>query len=221
MSAYTSSREQSITSRTPVLRVSLAGTNHSRAFRRHLPHLLRCRQPHFLICQQAGNYGFGVRSDDGFKLDTGPALGSTNMTLGIYEGGRGSDETMFSLVVGTRGLYPVRLLYYQGVGGADVEFYSFDPTTGARILVNDPANTNSIKAYRVAGYRMLNARVTGSSITFDVPTLPGKTITVEYKSDVGNTAWVPLSPTITGDGTIKTVSFPMPGTKGFFHLKTN
>ncbi len=32
----------------------------------------------------AGTYGFGVRSDDGFKLDTGPALGSTNLTLGIY-----------------------------------------------------------------------------------------------------------------------------------------
>ena len=162
----------------------------------------------------AGNYGFGVRSDDGFKLDTGPALGSTNITLGIYEGGRGSDETTFSVVVGTRGLYPVRLLYYQGVGGGDVEFYSFDPTTGARILVNDPANTNSIKAYRVAGYRMLNTRVTGSSITFDVPTLPGKSITVEFKSALGNTNWVPLSPTITGDGTIKTVSQRFLSSKG-------
>jgi hypothetical protein len=169
----------------------------------------------------AGNYGFGVRSDDGFKLDTGPALGSTNLTLGIFEGGRGSDETTFSIVVGTRGLYPVRLLYYQGVGGADVEFYSFDPVTGARILVNDPANPSSIKAYRVAGYRMLNTRTVGNSITFDVPTLPGKNITVEFKSDLGNANWVPLSPAIVGDGTIKTVSFPVTGAKGFFHLKTN
>ena len=162
-----------------------------------------------------------MRSDDGFKLDTGPALGATNFTLGIYEGPRGSDETTFSVVVGTSGLYPVRLLYYQGIGGADAEFYSFDPVTGARILVNDPTNPSSIKAYRVAGYRLLNSRQTGNSITFDVPTLPGKTITVEYKNDLGDANWLPLSPTIAGDGTVKTVSFSMPVGRRFYHLKVN
>jgi hypothetical protein len=99
--------------------------------------------------------------------------------------------------------------------------YSFDPVTGARNLVNDAANPNSLPAYRVAGWRLLNARVSAGAITFDIPTLPGKTITVEYKDSLSEGSWTSLAPTISGDGTIKTVSYPMPVARRFYHLKVN
>ncbi|PWU09202.1 MAG: hypothetical protein C5B50_27750 [Verrucomicrobia bacterium] len=168
-----------------------------------------------------GTYSFGVSSDDGFKLDVGPALGTTNQTLGIFEGGRGDAETAFDVVVGTAGLYPVRLLFYQGIGGANVDFYTFDPNTGARILVNDLSNTNSVKAWRTGGWRIVNARLNGANITFDVPTLAGHTITVEYKDSLSAVSWTPLSPTIPGDGTVHTVSFSRPVPARFYHLRVN
>ena len=168
-----------------------------------------------------GNYSFGVRSDDGFKLDTGIYLGSKDLTLGLFDGGRASDETTFDVVIGTAGLYPVRLLFYQGIGGADVELYSFDPNTGQRILVNDSTNPNSIKAYRTGGWRLLNPQVGGGSITFDVPTLAGRIITVEASDSLTSPNWSPLSPAITGDGATHTVSFSRPLPIKFYRLRVN
>ena len=52
------------------------------------------------------------------------------------------------------GVYPVRLLYYEGFGGADVEFYSVNLTTGERVLINT-ATPGAIKAYRRAVYELV------------------------------------------------------------------
>jgi len=91
----------------------------------------------------AGLYRMGVRSDDGFKVTVGtndnpvtvgPAL-SPAVLLGIAEGGRGSVETTFDFVVAANGVYNFRLLYYEGTGGADCEWYWVNRLTGARELV--------------------------------------------------------------------------------------
>jgi hypothetical protein len=99
----------------------------------------------------AGTHRFGVASDDGFRLTTGPLLGDTNLVLGSFEGGRGETlpggATEFDFFVEQAGLYPVRLLYYEGQGGASVEFYSVNLDTFERILINDPANPRSVKAF--------------------------------------------------------------------------
>ncbi len=86
----------------------------------------------------AGVYTFGVTSDDGFKLSTGPTPTGTNLTLGVFDGGRPSSETTFDFIVQTNGLYPMRLLYFKSqLGGDDLEFYSISRTNGTRILIND------------------------------------------------------------------------------------
>ena len=83
----------------------------------------------------AGLYRMGVRSDDGFKVTVGTNATTTDLLLGIFEGGRGSLETTFDFVVTTNGVYNFRLLYWQGGGGADVEWYWINRATGDRELV--------------------------------------------------------------------------------------
>ncbi|MEO1862765.1 MAG: LamG-like jellyroll fold domain-containing protein, partial [Verrucomicrobiia bacterium] len=95
-----------------------------------------------------GLHTLGVFSDDGFKLSFGP---NPKDQLGIIAGqfeGWGQD-VIFNIVAEADGLYPVRLLWVEGGGGANVEFFSVDDK-GTKILINDPDNADAIKAYRTA-----------------------------------------------------------------------
>jgi len=96
-----------------------------------------------------GIYSFGVTSDDGFEFTAGSTPANTNLTLGLFDGGRAASETAFAFIVQTNGLYPMRLLYFKSqLGGGGVELYSINRTNGTRILLNDPNNPNSIKAFQ-------------------------------------------------------------------------
>lgn len=99
----------------------------------------------------AGVYRFGVRSDDGFKLTSGPILSDTNLLLGIYEGGRGAGlpggATEFEFFAPAAGVYPFRLIWYEGNGGSSLEFYSVNRETGERTLINDPNSPGAIRAF--------------------------------------------------------------------------
>jgi len=97
-----------------------------------------------------GLHTLGVNSDDGFRLSFGPnPKDQLGIIAGEFEGGRGAADTIFNIVAEADGLYPVRLLWYEGGGGANVEFFSVDDK-GTKILINDPDNADSIKAYRTA-----------------------------------------------------------------------
>jgi hypothetical protein len=87
-----------------------------------------------------GYYMFNVNSDDGFVMTIGnPAEAFTlPLVVGEFSGGRGNgggiaDGTTYAFEVTQAGLYPVRLVWYEGGGGANVEFSArqFDPVTGA------------------------------------------------------------------------------------------
>ena len=96
---------------------------------------------------KSGLNTFGVNSDDGFKVTSGPsALDQFGSQLGIFEGGRGAADTLFNFVVEEEGVYPMRLLWYEGRGGANVEWFSV--VDGEKILINDTSNANANKAYR-------------------------------------------------------------------------
>ena len=106
---------------------------------------------------KAGFYCFNVNSDDGFRLDIGnPAEGLVRpFVVGEFSGGRGNggdiaSGTTFFFEVKQDGLYPARLVWYEGGGGSNVEFSTrkFDPVTGdllAGTLVNADGG---IKAYQ-------------------------------------------------------------------------
>ncbi|MBC8245912.1 MAG: hypothetical protein H8E20_16175 [Verrucomicrobia bacterium] len=95
-----------------------------------------------------GLHTLGVHSDDGFKVSFGPnAKDAMGIIAGQFEGW--GVDVLFNVVAEADGLYPVRLLWYEGGGGTNIEFFSVSKS-GAKILINDPDNANAIKAYRTA-----------------------------------------------------------------------
>jgi hypothetical protein len=96
----------------------------------------------------AGAYRMGVRSDDGFKVTAGTNNPANDLVLGIYDAGRGSQETAFDFFVATNGVYTFRLLYSEVTGGADVEWYWINRTTGARELVRPLALESAAAGHR-------------------------------------------------------------------------
>ena len=97
----------------------------------------------------AGCYRFGVNSDDGFLLTFGYGRGDIfGVKAGEFNGGRGASDTTFDVVVQASGYYPIRLDWWEGTGGANVELFSVDTQTGAKHLVNDANDAAAIKAYR-------------------------------------------------------------------------
>jgi hypothetical protein len=100
----------------------------------------------------AGTWQMGVNSDDGFSVKSGQAPGDVfGQTVGEYEGGRSASDTIFPFFVPQPGLYPFRLLYEQGSGGANCEWFTLG-SAGQRVLINDSSQgTNSIPAYVTAG----------------------------------------------------------------------
>jgi hypothetical protein len=102
----------------------------------------------FLQFAQPGLYEMGVNSDDGFAVTTGlTPKDRFAPVLGTYDGGRGSSDSRFSIVITNAGIYPMRLLWYNGGGGANLEWFTVN--NGVRYLVNDPSptNTTGIKAF--------------------------------------------------------------------------
>jgi hypothetical protein len=101
-----------------------------------------------------GFYRFGVNSDDDFWVTEGSMPGNSGrvggVALGQYDGntGRGVADTTFDFVAPVDGVYPFRLTYEQGTGGSGYEWFSVNPVTGVRTLINDPNTAGSVKAYR-------------------------------------------------------------------------
>ncbi|MDB6071472.1 MAG: hypothetical protein JWL81_2643, partial [Verrucomicrobiales bacterium] len=96
----------------------------------------------------AGVTRFGVNSDDGFTLSIGssPLDVFRKSTAGVFSGGRGASDTLFDIAVPTAGLYPVRLLWWEGGGGANLEFFTVKPDN-TKVLINDTIDVDSIKAF--------------------------------------------------------------------------
>jgi hypothetical protein len=168
-----------------------------------------------------GVYRFAVRSDDGFKTTVGPTVCDTNFVLGIFDGGRGNDNpSTFDFIVQTAGLYPMRLLYFQGEFGGNVEFYSINRANGAATLINDPTNPAAIKAYPALKAILTNIAHTGNTTTFNFNTEACRTHRVEYASSLSGAPWQLLT-TVPGTGATATVTdTTASGTVRFYRVTT-
>jgi hypothetical protein len=158
----------------------------------------------------AGLYQWAVRSDDGFRLATGTGAVPTNTLIMDYEGARGAGApSVFTFIIQTSGVYPMRLLYYQGGFGASVELYSINRLTGVPALINDPANPGSIKVYRSSSasglLTLLNPAHSGTTTTFNFQTQSGKTHTVQYKTALTNAVWQTLK-VVAGNGAVTNIT---------------
>ena len=105
-----------------------------------------------------GNYWMGVNSDDGFVVTAGVTPADTNLVLGSANLGKGASDVMFNVLVETNGIYPFRLVYFQGGSAASVEWFTRDPLTDQRTLIN--AANSTVKAFRVC------TNLTGPAISF-------------------------------------------------------
>jgi hypothetical protein len=113
----------------------------------------------YLHFPKAGTYVMGFNSDDGarvtFAKNSHDLLGTEIPGLN-FDGGRGigRDQNVAALIITQPGFYGCRLLYYQGGGGAAVEWYfKSTPDTGGiqNLLVNDSIdNPLSISAYQIS-----------------------------------------------------------------------
>jgi hypothetical protein len=99
----------------------------------------------------AGTNTIGVNSDDGFRLTLGGPAPQDRFAsnVGQFDGGRGAADTIFQVVVQQAGLYAARVLYENGGGDANIEFFTvLDGLNGTnKVLINDIPN-GGIPAYR-------------------------------------------------------------------------
>ncbi len=103
----------------------------------------------YLVLQE-GYYYMTVNSDDGFKVTAtrGDPRDELAQIVGMFDGGRAAADTTFGLYVAASGAYAFRLLWFEGSGGANVEWSVQKAGENERLLINDPYATNAVKAYR-------------------------------------------------------------------------
>jgi hypothetical protein len=101
----------------------------------------------YLEFPAAGVYEMGVNSDDGFRVSSAAnPRDKLAIVGGLFDGGRGATDTIFPVVIEQPGIYSFRLVWQNGGGGANLEWFTVKD--GVKILVNDTQNPNAIKAYR-------------------------------------------------------------------------
>lgn len=117
----------------------------------------------------AGYQRFGINGDDGWKVQIGMP-GQTNGTvLFSMDRGGGSSDFPFAFVAPQAGLYPVRVVWYQGGGDGNIEFFTYGDNA-EKILVNS-AHPKAVKAY---------FRVAGAEPTVALKTLADQSIEITY-----------------------------------------
>jgi hypothetical protein len=85
-----------------------------------------------------GFFTMGVNSDDGFRTTAG-FLNNSPLILGQFEGGRSAADSIFQFGVQEAGTYAFRTIYYEGNGGAALEWFLVK-SDGSRVLINDTTN---------------------------------------------------------------------------------
>lgn len=172
----------------------------------------------------AGVVNLGVNSDDGFRLTISP-IGAPADKFGVlvseFDGGRGSSATQgteMRIVVEQAGKYAFRLLWYEGQGGSNAEWYSVG-SDGSRVLINDPAEPAAIKAYtsrtgpQPAHVNVVDPFPFGSNLDFAFPDDP---IYVEITH--GATAIALDSVSLKLNGVVRTPSKTQSGNKTVVEL---
>lgn len=112
------------------------------------PNYLAAEIVTYLALQAGTTYRFQIISDDTHSLSVGPIASDVALVLN-------TDNNPFEFTVATNGVYPFRLVYQEGTGGANVQWIE-EQTPGVFLLINDPNQPTSIKAYR-NNSTMLNA----------------------------------------------------------------
>ena len=163
----------------------------------------------------AGLVRMGVNSDDGFRLSPATSVSDSRnaLTLGIFDAGRGATDSIFDFYVAQAGTYPMRLVWDNGGGDCNVEWFSV-LADGTKVLINDSTNT-AFKAYRAAATAQLPPQITSATISTGTITIQWSNGgTLESTTSLSTT---PINWTPTGNSS-GTFSEAATGTK-FYRVK--
>jgi hypothetical protein len=118
----------------------------------------------------AGLYHLIVNSDDAFRTTLGKGiLDAFTPAAGEFNAGRGAADTQFDVYVDSPGIYPMRTIYNEGGGGANIELLSV--AGSGKALLNDTSNPQALKTYQLdaskfpAYVRSLSPSVGGKTLT--------------------------------------------------------
>ena len=171
-----------------------------------------------------GTYTMGVNSDDGFKVTTGKAARDVFGTiLGSFDGGRAAVDSLFSVVVPSAGIYPMRLLWFNGTGGWSVEWFTV-LKDGTKVLINDPLSP--IQAFRSAPSPVIVTAVTPGvgaagvrpDTALNVTFLDGTSAQLNPASVLLSVNGAPTGTGIVRNGSVSTLDIP---SAGFYPSGTN
>jgi hypothetical protein len=97
-----------------------------------------------------GTYTMIVNSDDGFQVRVGTDGRDKlkSIVLGEYSGGRGAADTQFQFTISQAGAYSFRLIYEQGGGGYNCQWYVANSTAADPHLLVNVDGDGSVKAYQ-------------------------------------------------------------------------
>jgi hypothetical protein len=167
----------------------------------------------------SGTNTMGVRSDDGFRLTIGGASPSDKYSpqatvVGSFNGGRGAADSIFHFVIQQPGLYAARMIYENGGGDANVQFFTVNGD-GTYSLVNDTVNggINSYRAVtvRASAYASSLVPLPGSTGISPQPTITAVlndgTTPLDQTQVTLSLNGTPVTPTFSRSGSQLTVSF--------------
>jgi hypothetical protein len=159
-----------------------------------------------------------ISQADGATIKT--ALGSGSVTasigadtipsLGFFNDGRGQGTaSMFGFQITKPGVYPFRLVWFEGGGGANCEWF-LQSASGANVLINDPDNA----AVGLKAFRNAPPVVEPAEAEFNPPTISGGQVTLSWTGsgtlqessnliDWSNAASQANPQTVTPDGVVK------------------
>lgn len=155
----------------------------------------------FVEIPAAGVYTMVVNSDDGFQVSAGTAANPRQVILGKFDAGRGAGDTAFYVKADKAGVYLFRLLWFEGTGGASVEWFTVN-NDGTRALLGG-AQTGSWKVFRtranepVAGGEVQSVRLSGGTvqITFTGTLKSSATVSGPYQPVANATSPYSVTPT--------------------------
>lgn len=158
---------------------------------------------------QPGVYRAGVASDDGFRLSAAAAgADPAGITLSQFDGGRGTPATpdLADFVVTEAGIYPFRLIWWNGGGGAALEWSIIDVANNRHLLVNQQrvdvdgfALTPGVQNLQPGGILAYNSTPTMRTLSPQLTTQPS---TGSYDNDVSSEIVV----SVNGNGAAITVN---------------
>jgi len=144
-----------------------------------------------------GYQKFAINGDDGFRVQVGTQGQTNGSILFTVDRTGGATDFPFAFIIPEAGLYPIRLVWYQGTGDGNLEFFTYGPNN-TKIPVNDRTNPNAVKAY----YKVISA----PQLQFTSVTVSGGQVhlnVTEASVLTGNASdWSPVQPGISGTTTI-------------------